>query len=203
MKQKFEVDEKKIEAISQTVIATEEQVMSLKIIDERTMGEAGNLLTQLNKHADTVKKDKESLTKPLNAVLSNIRKRYKPVETKLETAIKYLRKEIGAYQLLQEEKAEADRLAIASRVGEGRGKLKVETAVAKMAEVEGPETKRATEGGSVSFKDDHEITVVDIRKIPEKFLEVDIAGIKKVFNAGGTVEGVVAKKVKTVINRRN
>ena len=195
------VDEKKLEVISKKVGSTADTILDLKINDDRDFTYAGELLSQANKQAKEIKADKETLTKPLNAVLLLIRKKYKPVETQLEKAIKHLRSEVGRYQTLKDDEAEAKKASIAERIGSGKGKLKVETAAQQMANVEEPEKSVSTESGSISFKDDYEITVIDIKQIPEQFLTVDIPGIKKAFKAGGTVAGVDAKKVKIPINR--
>ena len=197
-----QVDEKRLEVVQQEVTGTTDKVMSITIKSEKDMEQASELLSRVNKHADMVKADKEKLTKPLNAVLKNIGERYKPMETKLKSAIAHLRKEIGAYQTKKDEDAEAERIRIANRVGEGRGKLKMETAGKQIAAIEAPSKKVATASGSISFKDGYEITIVDIRKIPEQFLSVDTVAIEKVFKAGGEVAGVTGKKIKIPINRR-
>lgn len=198
-----EVDEKRLETVQKKVTGTAVAIMGITIKSDQDMTYASELLSQANKHADMVKADKEKLTKPLNAVLKNIRDRYKPVETELEKAIKHLRKEIGAYQTRKDEEAEKERARIAARVGPGRGKLGIETASKQIAEVTGPEKMVETASGSISFRDDYEITILNIREIPEQFLEVDEAGIKKALKAGGTVAGIAAKKIKVPINRRS
>ena len=198
-----QIDEKALKVITKNSSSIAENILSLTIKNDADMASAGEMLSKANSQAKLVKADKEKLTKPLNAVLLLIRKKYKPVETELDKAIKHLRKEIGAYQTKKDDEAEAAKAKIIDRVGEGKGKLKVETAANKLAEVEGPETKVETESGSISFKDDYEITVLKIHDIPEQFLSVDEVAIKKVFKAGGEVAGVAAKKIKVPINRTN
>lgn len=198
-----QVDEKRLEVVQKEVTTTSDKIIGLSIKDDKDMELATELLSRANKHADTIKADKEKLTKPLNAVLKAIREKYKPAETKLEKAISHLRKEIGAYQTKKDEKVEADRIKVASRVGSGRGKLTMETAGKQIEAIGATGKKVQAESGSVSFKTDYEITVVDIRKIPEQFLEVDTVAIAKVFKAGGEVAGVTGKKIKVPINRRS
>jgi protein-tyrosine-phosphatase len=197
----IEIDEKQIAVMQEKVSTTSDVIMKMTIKDDRDMATASELLSKITSHSKEIKADKEKLTKPLNAVLLEIRKKYKPVETELEKADKHLRKEIGAYQTRKDDEAEAERIRIAGRVGIGKGKLKIETAAKQMAEVEAPDRKVVTDSGSISFKEDYEITIVDLRKIPEQFLSVDEVSIRKVFKAGGTVDGVVAKKIKVPINR--
>lgn len=197
-----QIDEKKLEKLESSALDTVAVIEKFEITNDAEMTQASELLSQANKQMDALTADKETLTKPLNAVLTNIRKRYKPTEKKLETAIRVLRKGIGAYQTKKEDDAKAEEARIVSRVGSGKGKLKMETAAKQIANIDGAEKKVETESGSISFRDDYEITVVDIRQIPEQFLSVDEVAIKKVFKAGGTVEGVSGKKIKVPVNRR-
>lgn len=198
-----EVDEKKLEKLETKVTDTVEVIENFKITDDKQMAYASELLSQANREMYRLTADKESLTKPLNKVLNGIRKRYKPAETKLQRAITILRKEIGTYQTQLDEAAEEKRKKISGRVGAGRGKLSIETAGKQLAEVTGPEKKVETASGSISFREDYEILSVDVRKLPEQFIKVDEAGIKKALKAGGEVAGVEFKKIKTPINRRN
>ena len=198
-----EVNEKELKKVQLNVTKVATNSLALEIKNEKDMSQATELLSQLNLKAGEIKKDKEKLTKPLNAVLKDIRGRYKPMETQLEKGIKHIRSVMGIYQTEKEEQAEAEREKIVARVGPGRGKLKVETAVSKMAEVTGSDKKVEAESGSVSFRDDYEIISVNKREVPEDFLIVDEVGIRKLLNAGAEeVAGVVAKKIKVPINRR-
>jgi len=198
-----EVNEKELKKVQLNVTKVATNSLALEIKNEKDMSQATELLSQLNLKASEVKKDKEKLTKPLNTVLKDIRGRYKPMETQLEKGIKHIRSVMGIYQTEKEEQAEAEREKIVARVGQGRGKLKVETAVSKMAEVTGADVKVAGESGSVTFKKDYEIISVNKREVPEDFLIVDEVGIRKLLNAGSEeVAGVVAKKIKVPINRR-
>jgi len=198
-----EVNEKELKKVQLNVTKVATNSLALAIKNDKDMSQATELLSQLNLKAGEIKKDKEKLTKPLNAVLKDIRGRYKPMETQLEKGIKHIRSVMGIYQTEKELQAEAEREKIVARVGSGRGKLKVETAVSKMAEVTGADVKVAGESGSVTFKNDYEIISVNKREVPETFLSVDEVGIRKLLNAGAEeVFGVVAKKIKVPINRR-
>lgn len=197
-----QIDEKQLKVVQTKVGRTSDMIMALKIEGDADMTVAADLLSKANRYNDEITKDKEKLTKPLNAVLKLIRAKYKPIETELEKAIKHLRKEIGTYQTKRDAEAEAERARIAKRVGEGKGKLKLETAGRQMAAVDTPDTVVATDAGSISFRDDYEITIVSIKEIPEEFLSVDEAAIKRAIKAGREVAGVVATKVKVPVNRR-
>lgn len=196
-----EVDEKKLKVVVKQADVTTKAMTKIVITNDAEMASASELLSKANTQLKALTADKETFTKPLEKVIKLIKAKYAPSEKGLKEGIAMIRKEIGAYQTRKDDEAEAKRIQIAGRVGSGKGKLKIETAAQQMAEVAAPDRQVVTESGSISFKDDYEITVVDIYKIPEHFLSVDEAGIKKVFKAGGTVEGVSAKKIKVPINR--
>lgn len=199
---KTEVNEKKLATMGEKFGGTVETIEALQITNDKDMAYASELLSQANKHLDALEADRTALTKPLNAVLRGINAKYKPLSTKLEKAVKHLRKEIGAYQTKQEEEKAAKETAVLERVGAGKGKLKVETAAKQIAKIDGPEQKVETASGSISFRDDYEVTVTDIRQVPEEYLTVDIAGIKKAIKDKKDVPGIEYKTIKVPINRR-
>lgn len=176
--------------------------LDIKITDQDSMAKAVNTLSVVNKQNDLVRKEKEKITKPLNKALSEERKRWKPIETRLKSAIDYLRKEIGNYQTRLDEEAEAKKDKIVSRIGEGRGKLTPETAVRQLSNVEGPDSQVEAAAGSVTFRNDYEITVTDIHLIPEEYLEVKESAIKSALKEGKEVPGTTHKLIKVPVNRR-
>lgn len=198
---KTEVDEKKVAKIEAKANKTIEVIDSFEIKNDKQMDQASELLSKANTELKACVADKEIYTKPLNAVISSIRKRYKPTEKKLEAGIKILRKAISEYQTKKEAEAEAKEAKVLDRVGSGRGKLGIDAAAKQIAEIDGPAKKVSTASGAVSFKDDYEIIHVDLRVLPVQFLNCDNVAIRKVFKAGGTVEGVQVKKIKVPINR--
>jgi primosomal protein N' len=192
----------KAEIVVKQTTTIAEEVLSLEITNKVTMVGATELLSKINKQGDLIKAEKEKITKPLNQALKVEQKRWKPAEDAIKKAVAHIRSEMSRYQTQQDEIAESEKNKIAARTGSGKGKFKIETAIAKMSEIDTPDTKVETESGSVSFRDDYEITVVDKRLIPEIFLEVDITAVKNAIKAGITVDGVTFKKIKVPVNRR-
>jgi len=193
----------KTEIVKKQAEEVSDQVLSLKITDEKTMTEATELLSRISKQADAITTEKEKVTKPINAALLAERKRWKPMEDSLKKAGEYLRKQMSVYQTAMLKAADAEKEKIAARVGVGKGNFKIETAAAKMNQVIVPEAKVSGVSGSVSFTDDYDITVVNAQEVPAKFLEVKISDIKKALKAGETVPGITFEMIKVPINRRN
>lgn len=193
----------KAEIILKETQTVADAVLKVVITSPKEMTNATELLSKINKQGDAIKAEKEKITKPLNQALKVEQKRWKPAEDAIKKAVAHIRAQMSQYQTAQVEAADEEKNRIAGRVGSGKGKLKIETAAQKINEVAGPEARVETESGSISFKDDYEVTVVDIRLIPEQFLEVDITGIKKAIKEGVEVPGVTYKTIKVPVNRRN
>lgn len=165
------------------------QAQQLKITSPEEMTEASTLLTQLNKNNDRVTKEKESITKPLNEALRVERGRWKPIELQLEEAIKITRQKMSEYQTKESENAKRDADKIALRVGEGRGKLKPETA-AKKIEALAPDKNVTVAGGSVQFVTVKHFEIVNFNLVPDEYKLADETKIRHQMRAGIEVSGV-------------
>lgn len=192
--------------LMKTIIPTDiDKILSkpvFTITDESEKEEATAFLSLLNKRLDSVVAYKESKTKPLNEALKIIRAETKPYETKLEDAIAAVRKSMTAYQ------NEAVRIAneaadkIAARVGEGKGKLKAETAMNKINEIDKPANAIATTAGSVKFRPVKKFEVVDLKKVPMEYHLANETAIREAMKAGTELPGVKYWIDQEVVNSR-
>ncbi len=98
------------------------------------------------------------------------------------------------------QKQEADR--IASRVGEGKGKLKVETAVKKIAELPVAQKEIATNIGLVQFRETKVLKITDINLIPDRYWIIDEKAILNDLKAGIEVAGAMVETIQTPVNYR-
>lgn len=166
----------------------------LSITDSASMAEGATLLSKFNTIADGITDDKEKLTKPLNAALKEVRERYKRIETPLQDAIALVRSKMTTYQTAATEIANAEEDKIAARIGDGKGKIKVETAVRKMGEIERPEASVATDAGLVKFRKVKKFEVMDVVLLCEAdrgaFVLPNDAEIRRAMNAGRELPGV-------------
>lgn len=161
----------------------------LEIVDARGMEEATEQLSKLNKIGDKITEEKERVTKPLNEALKAERARWKPIETVYEQAISIIRGKMSAYQTAEIKRQREEEARIAARVGEGKGKLKVETAVRKLEEVEKPVEQVNAASGMVKFREDKVLKITDEKKIPREYLVVDERKLLADLKAGKVVPG--------------
>ena len=162
----------------------------LAISTPEQMIDATRNLSILNQTLDRLTEDKELLTKPINLLLKEIRGRYKPFEDKLEEAIAAVRKSMITYQTEQKRLAKIEEDKIINRIGEGKGKLKVETAIKKMEAVEKPDQKVSTDEGLVKFKTVKKFEVTYVSKLPVEFLLPNEVAIRKAMTEGKEITGV-------------
>ncbi len=174
----------------------------LSIMTATEMKKATEILSKLNKYNDNLVADMKKVTDPLNAALKEIRGRYNPVKTVLESAIEIIRKKMGAYQTeaLRLQKIEEDK--IAARVGEGKGKLKMETASKKMGEIEKPDAIVEAESGSLSFISKQQLKVTNEGLIPDEYFILNEKAVLDALKAGLLVPGAEIEIIQVPRNSR-
>jgi len=149
-----------------------------------------------------IEEEKQKVLKPLNEARTAEINRWKPVLTTLSTATDHLRNTISTFQTAEIKRAEKEENAIAGRVGDGKGKLQVETAIKKIEEIERPEASVNTEAGQVKFRKDPIVKIMDETMIPREYLLVDEKKILEALKAGIEVKGAQLDFKMTPINFR-
>lgn len=205
----FGIETKAVALIEKELSPIAAKAEKVTITNPKEMKAATVMLSTLNGYAKTLKARKEEITKPLNAGLKSARELFKSPENKLEVAIDAIRAAMSTYQLEAERKAKEEEDAIAARVGEGKGKLKPETAVRKMDEIDRPDTTVSTEEGTVRFRTDQKLKTLDYAKVvawcakyAPYHLKFDEAAILKLLKDGKDVDGAEIEIVKTPVNLR-
>lgn len=188
----------KLEIISKDITPIAETAKGVTIKTEKDKEQASVILASLTIQRDRLIADREAITKPMNEALKGVRAKYKPFEEVLDVAISDLRNKIGGYQTeqLKLQKVEEDK--IASRVGEGRGKLKFETAQEKISNL----PKVAEKTGAISFRTDKVLKIVDSSKIPMEYYDLNKSRLLNDMKAGKEIVGVLLEEVQTVITKR-
>lgn len=179
-----------VRALEKKVIPFTKKAEALEITDTKDMAKAAETLSVMNQYADEVKKKKETITKPLNEALKAARAMFAPLEDKLEESIKSIRSAMIGYQTEEKKRSEAEALKIAQRVGEGKGKLSVDTAVRKMENIKTPEKSVATDSGLVKFQTVRKFRVMDITMLPHEYLLANEVMIRKAMLEGIQIQGV-------------
>jgi len=191
-----------ITTIEQSIVPIAEQAQSLAITDDSSLKEAVSLLSQLNKYNDNITEEKEKVTKPLNEALKAERSRWKPLETIYQTAIDSIRSKMSIYQTELTAKRKADELAIAGRIGAGKGKLKPETAINKLSNLPTVEKEHATQEGLVQFRETPTLKINNIDVIPKEFFDLNETRLLKALKEGKEIPGAEVEIIQIPVNYR-
>jgi len=178
------------------------KVKELDIVDSSTMETATEMLSQLNKTSDRITEETEKVTRPLLDALNAERKRWKPSLDLLKESIDIVRTKITKYQTEAKRLAQLEEEKIASRIGEGKGKLKIETAVAKIEKIEQPESKVSTDTGSISFKTVQKFEITNMAAVPVDYILPNETAIRNAMKRGKELPGVRYYEEQVPINRR-
>lgn len=207
------VEDKEVKVIEKEIAPLVAKAVLMKIENDAQLVQSGEVLSRLNLYADNVKEKKDTVKKPLDLALKNLKGLFKPLEDKLEQGIEAIR---GAQSAYQTEKVRLTREAeakIASRIGEGKGKLKLETATEKMGEIEQPLMKSVTASGSLQFRKDKKLKITSGYKLIkdimenhatnfETYVSFNETAILNALKAGVVIKGAEIELVQTPINRR-
>ena len=159
---------------------------AITITDSQSLNEASTLRAQIKTAIDYVKEKKEIEYRPAKTVLDNITARFKPYEKNLDTALKTINDKMTEYQTAIFKAQKEKEAAIAARIGEGKGKLKVETAINQMANIEQVEQTEDT-----NFYNKPVLVIKDPSLIPREYCIPDEALITMAIKEGITVPGAV------------
>lgn len=175
---------------------------SHKIEDAEDMEVAAQMLSQMNQIGDAIEKEKQKVLAPLNQARKAELARWKPVETMYENGIQLLRQSMSEYQTESTRLSLAEAARIASRVGEGKGKLKAETAMAKIDEIEKPASIVTTDSGAVKFRTQLKIRVTNQEIIPREYLLPDMDKILADLKTGTAIPGCEIEEIQIPVNYR-
>lgn len=198
----------KMETSQETQVVTKEVLPLVRLSNElqidskESLAKSVGYLSQLNKLRDAWVENKEQLTKPINEALKEIKARYSPVEKMLDEAISHVRNEQSVYHTQEIKRQKEEEEKIASRVGEGKGKIKIETAIRKMDEVSKVAQSVSSVDGSVKFRTTQVLKVIDKSIIPFQYFELNESAALRDLKAGVAVPGCILEDKSIPINYR-
>lgn len=134
----------------------------LVISDDDQLKSASSMLGEIKTISKELNVSKKAITDPLNTALKEVRALFKMPEDNLANAEKIVKAAILAYHEIQDAAAQKEIAKIENRVGEGRGHIRTETAMAKLANVEQPETNL---GGAQVKYGSEKIRITDVHKL--------------------------------------
>jgi hypothetical protein len=159
--------------------------LQIKTVDDLTG--ATDLLGKIKTVGKAITQKKESITKPLNEALRNIRDFFRPVETQWANAEQIVKSKMIDYQNAELAKAAAETKKVEKKVE--AGKMTFEKGAEKIEAVT-PQKNVVAVSGAVQFRTIKEVVVDNETLIPREYLILDMVKIRKVALAGVSIPGV-------------
>ncbi len=173
---------------------------ALTIIDDLTMAQAVELLSEANRTLDQATEEKEKVTKPLNEALKAERARWKPLEDACASVISGIRAKMMDYQKKLDAEIAKREAQIVARVE--KGTMKADTAVSKLSQL--PDSTKAvtTSAGAVQWTTVEKLVISDATLIPREYLDVNEMRVKSALKSGVHIPGASLVKEKIPKNIR-
>jgi len=194
-------DNQIVEVVTKSTVPIIERGNAIVIDSPGALIEGTEILSQINKAMDQVKAEKEKVLGPLRELANREKARWEPLETLFKPVIDRIRTQMSAYQTAALKKKAEEDAKIASRVKEGKGNLKVETAIRKMTE-NAVDEKVETQVGGLSFRESKQLKIVDEKKVPDEYWIIDEKKLLAALKEGTVVPGAEIEIVQVPINKR-
>lgn len=184
----MEIETKELVALKGQASKLGNRANAVGIETQEDYAAAIDFVTELKDFGSKVKNKKESITKPLNEALRNVRELFAPIERQFDEAEQVLKTKILIYKRKKDEEAKAQEAKIAQRVE--KGTLKLETAERKIEDIERVENTTRGNVGEVQIRKVKKVRIVNGALIPREYLIPDIVAIRRDALGGKTIEGV-------------
>lgn len=187
-----EFETKEITLVKQKAGEIISEIDGIKITTAPQLEYAVNLLSRITDIQKMVKEKKESITKPLNEGLRNIRDFFAPVENRLESSGKDLREKMLDYKEKVEVKVQQQKEQIAQKVESGevgfdKGSKQMEKVDNKIR--------------AIPTRKIREIQIMDEGKIPEKYWELNMITLRRDALAGIEIPGVKVVEREIIVSK--
>lgn len=182
---------------TEAIKIAEEKAMTLadnsriKVNSQPTLDQAKISLTQVKEIKKIIQEKKDSVVKPLNEALKNIRALFKPIEDKVDLIETYLKGEVLKYntKLLQEQR---------KREEEAQSKIE---AGATFEEATKSVERIEKKIDAIPTRKIKRLKIIDASKIERQFLIPNEQAIKEALIAGIKVSGCELVEEEIIVNR--
>ena len=186
------LETKEITLVKQRASKEIREVGGIRISSTPTLEVAKELLSKITNTQKGWKGIKESMTKPANESLRNIRAFFAPIEDNLATANKELKGKMEVYNEKVKAEAEVKKAEIAEKAESGE--LGFEKASKKMEKVEEKVEAMPT-------RRHREVEIVDETKIPQQYWELNMVALRKDALSGIEISGIKVVERDIIVSR--
>jgi hypothetical protein len=180
--------QKELVPIEKTVTLVSKKVADLVIKDQESMATASEYRSQLKEYAKSIKEKKAEVLDPLNETLKKFKSWFKPVEDKCEANLTIIDNKMVAYQTSKIAKEKAEEAKIVAKMESG--KIGIDKAVDKLAQIDRVDKKVETDSGSTSFVEHQCFEVMDVTMLPVEYILPNEVAIRSAMKEGKKLPGV-------------
>jgi len=159
-----------------------------KIQSDNELEKVSKFFLDIRNYKLKIQEKKNSILRPLNEAIKNIRQLFFPIEKKLEDAELSVKKEIEKYHLEKEAKAEKEKQKIAEKVESG--KISFEKAIEKVEKIEEAPKNIQSENGIIGFRTIKKVVIENPELLPREYLVPDEVKIRRDVLNGKEIPGV-------------
>jgi len=160
--------------------------MEIKTADDYVL--AIDIGTKLKEIGSQITNKKESITKPLNESLRNVRDLFRPLEEQYEKAGDIIKRKLIDYKRQRDAEVKAEEAKIAARAE--KGTLKIETAERKMDEIVRVDNTTRGKVGEFQIRVNRKVRITNEALIPRDYLVPDMVLIRRLALDGTIIPGV-------------
>lgn len=184
----MQIDNKELAVIKGQVSKLENQALAVKIESQEEYTTAIDIVSRLKTIGSTIKQKKESVTKPLNEALRNVRNLFAPLEEQYTKAESIIKGKLLDYKRQKDAEAAAEEAKIAAKVESG--KMRLETGEKKLEQIERVENTTRGKVGEVSVRKIKKVRITNESLIPREYLEPNMVAIRRDALGGKQIAGV-------------
>lgn len=182
-----------IEVMKKQAGTAVEVATRLEVKDDATYEEATGVLGKIKTAIKLVKEKRDEVLEPAKAVVKAETARWAPVIAEAEEAERIVKSKMLAFVNERQRLQQIEEAKIQAKVEAGR--LKPETAVARMAQVAEAPKQVTTDTGAKSQVRKHKVVnVVDANLVPDMYWTLDNVAIRRDALAGLVIPGVEVRE---------
>jgi hypothetical protein len=184
MKETIMTEQKEIIAVDPTAVKEvsifEKTANDLQIKSAEDVENAVDTLGSIKKMQKSLKEKEDLAKKPFQETLNGIRDAFKPININLTNAESVIKGKIMTFRSAEAKKVEEQKAKIEGRVGDGKGKLKVQTAINQISSAESSKSAGHINTGNstMTVRLIKKLEIINEALIPREFLVVDTTKVR-------------------------
>ena len=196
------MEKNQLAIIEQKASSMMEKIKTLAITTADELAAASDMTKSIKQLAVYIKAEKEKFTAPAKQIIATAKEKYDPYLAQCDQAEAILKGKSRDYLIAEEKKAEAARAKIVKKAETGR--MKPETAIDRLNDVQEAPKKAVTEASSLTLTKRKDVRIVNQALIPDEYYkprELDMMKLRRAVTSGVQVPGTELIEIAVMSSR--